>query len=295
MPQQPDYLIYPSLLDKFQQLIDYELECEETWNVVSDKAHKQGKHLDKEVGDYILSPDEMYTKIEAELIDMINRVDGVPSEAADKGTCFNEVIDCLIEKRRSSRDDIDLRSQKIDDHTTAIIAQLNGFTFSFDARFCQEVARNFSGALTQYPCRAGISTRYGDVELYGYIDEYLPSRIVDIKTTSYYNFGKFERRWQRHTYPYCVIESGASTTIDEFEFFVVQWSKGTPLITGTTHREVYSYNHQNSTERLRAHIEHFLWWLNTRRHLITCPRIFNQPIPDGYIGHPIDINLLTTK
>jgi hypothetical protein len=292
---QPDYRIYPSLLDKFQSLIDYELECEEAWNIVSENAHKQGKHLDKEVGDYILSPDEMYTKIEAELIDMINRVDGIPSEAADKGTCFNEIIDCLIENRKSSNPDINIRSEKIDNGTTAIFATLNGFSFAFDADFCKEVAKCFKGALTQYLCRANILTKYGDVEIYGYIDEYLPARIVDIKTTSYYNFGKFERKWQRYAYPYCVIESGASTQIDEFEYYVVQWNKSAQLLSGTIHREIYSYKHRHATERLREHIEHFLWWLNTRRQFITNPRIFGGELPQGYVGYPIDINLLNSK
>lgn len=290
----PDYCIFPSLLDKFQQLIDYEQETEQPWNIVSENAHKNGKHLDKEVGDYILSPDEMYEKIEAELIDTINRCDGVPIEAADKGTCFNEIIDCLIENRKSSRPDIDIKSEKVEDNKTAIIATLNGFTFAFDADFCKSVAKEFKGAITQYMCKSSIVTKYGDVEIYGYIDEYMPNRIVDIKTTSMYNFGRFENKWQRHAYPYCVVNSGVSTDIDEFEYYVVVWDKSSSLLKGSIHKEVYTYRHKYSTERLRAMIEHFLYWLHRRKQFITNNRIFGGVNPEGYVGTPIDINLLKT-
>ena len=44
---------------------------------------------------------------------------------------------------------------------------------------------------------AVIPTRYGDVELYGYIDELVRDTVYDIKTTSKYDFGKYEHGWQR--------------------------------------------------------------------------------------------------
>lgn len=290
----PNYRIFPSLLDKFQSLIDYEQEAEQPWNIVSENAHNNGKHLDKEVGDYILSPDEMYYKIEAELIDTINRVDGVPIEAADKGTCFNEIVDCLIENRKSSRSDIEIHSEKLDDNTTAIIAEMNGFRFVYDAKFCREVANYFKGAITQHLCNASILTKYGDVQIYGYIDEWLPNRICDIKTTSYYSFGKFESKWQRYAYPYCVIASGEATQVDEFEYTIYVWNKA-PLLTATQYKEVYTYRHQQATEKLRAIIEHFLWWLNSHKHFITDKKIFGGVNPDGYIGTPINVEQLKSK
>lgn len=294
MEMSHNYCIYPSLLDKFQSLIDYEQEAEQPWNIVSENTHKQGKHLDKEVGDYILSPDEMYYKIEAEMIDSINRVDGIPSEAADKGTCFNEIVDCLIENRKSSRSDIEIHSEKLDDNTTAIIAEMDGFRFAYDAKFCKEVANYYKGAITQHLCKASILTKYGDVLIYGYIDEWLPNRICDIKTTSYYTFGKFENKWQRYAYPYCCIESGETTQVDEFEFTIFVWNK-TPLLTAQMYKEVYTYRHKQATEKLRAIIEHFIWWLNTRKHFITNKRIFGGQNDKDYIGTPIDIELLKIK
>ena len=292
METQPDYRIYPSLLDMFQTLLDYESEAEQPWNIVSETAHKNGKYPGKEVGDYILTPDEMYTKLEMNLIDAINRCDGVHIEAADKGTAFNEIVDCLIEHRQSSREDIKIHSEKISEDQTAIIAELNGFTFAFDANFCKEIAKRFIGSIPQYLCRSSIVTKYGEVELYGFIDEFMPTRICDIKTTSMYQFGKFEQKWQRHLYPYCVIESGAATHIDEFEYSVVVWKKGATLITGEFYPEVYTYNHKKSTDLLRAHIEHFLWWLNIRKKFITDKRIFGGVNAPGYVGQPINEKLL---
>lgn len=284
----PDFRIYPSLLDKFQQLVDYEIEAEQSWNIVSEYAKAQGRHPDKEVGDYILSPDEMYRKIEAELIDTINRVPHRPSEAADKGTAFNEIVDCLIEKRKSSRDDIVIYSTS---DKSAIVAEINGFSFAFDTAFCRNAARYFSGAIPQYLAKAQLPTKYGDVELYGYVDELLPTRVCDIKTTSAYSFGKFERKWQRHLYPYCLIVNGDATQIDEFEYTVFKWNN-TPILTADLYKEVYTYNHKKSTEALRDVCEYFIYWLLKRKNFISDRRIFGGENAPDYVGKPINPNLL---
>ena len=62
------YRIYPSLLDSFAQMLDYEVVAEEMWN--------------KKDGEYVLTPDEMYDKLEKELIATINREPHEPIEAA---------------------------------------------------------------------------------------------------------------------------------------------------------------------------------------------------------------------
>lgn len=278
MPPQPDYRIYPSLLDKFQDLLDYEIVADEPWNKSGD--------------DYKLTPDEMYYKIEAELIDMINRVEGVPIEAADRGTAFNEIVDCLIEKKPCRRKDMKIRSCKATDTQTVIIAEINGFTFVYDADFCKEVAARFPGSLTQYLCEGEMQTSRGRVLLYGYLDEWVGNKLYDLKTTGYYSFGKFERKWQRHTYPWCVIESGMATEIESFEYTVVVFPKGQAILKGEIYPEVYTYDHAQSTALLRAHIEAFIDWLESRRKYITNPRIFGGKLPEGYVGIPIDINLL---
>lgn len=280
MPPQPDYRIYPSLLDKFQDLLDSEIVADEPWNKSGD--------------DYKLTPDEMYYRIESELIDMINRVDGIPCEAADRGTAFNEIVDCLIEHSPCRRKDMKIRSYSATAAQKVIVAEIDGFTFTYDADFCKRVAALFPGSLTQYLCEGTMQTSRGTVLLYGYIDEWVGNRLYDIKTTGYYNFGKFERKWQRHLYPWCVIESGMTTEIESFEYTVVVFPKGQLILSGSVYPEVYTYDHIQSTILLRGHVEAFIDWLESRRKFITNPRIFGGKLPDGYVGLPIDINSLKT-
>ena len=65
------YRIYPSLLDKFQELLDYEKVAEEDWNKISESAIERGEYPGYDVGDYKLTPDEMYVKLESDLINSL--------------------------------------------------------------------------------------------------------------------------------------------------------------------------------------------------------------------------------
>ncbi|MDE7081644.1 MAG: HNH endonuclease [Muribaculaceae bacterium] len=292
MQNQVKYRIYPSLLDAFQNLLDYELVAEENWNKVSEANHARGEYLDREVGDFKLTPDEMYLRDEAALINTINRIPKEPSEAADKGTVFNEIIDCLHENRRCALSGCSLASNRDYGH---IYAEYNGFKFTFGLDFCRRFADMFKGSLTQFRCEAEMDTAYGRVLLYGFIDEWKADRITDIKTTSWYDFGKYARKWQRHLYPWCVIESGLTDGISMFEYAVVELRKNAYPIQGTYFKEEYPYNHQQSTLALRAHVERFIEWLESRREFITNPAIFGGQMPDDYVGQPIDPNLLISS
>lgn len=295
MEARPKYRIYPSLLDKFQELLDYEKVAEEDWNKVSESSIERGEYPGYDPGDYKLTPDEMYVKIESELIDSINRCPRHPSEAADKGTAFNEIVDCLIEKRKSSRDDCKIYSIINKSGIKVIRAEINGFIFDYDIRLCKEAAEYFAGSLTQFFAQSAISTSYGDVEIYGYIDEWPDNKMYDIKTTGKYTFGKFERKWQRHAYPWCVISSGLATEIESFTYWVVEWAyqrAGDPLKAKTVTEETYTYDHQDSEIKLRSHIECFICWLESRRELIQDRKIFGGENPEGFVGTPVDIEKL---
>lgn len=300
LPRRCDYRIYPSLLDKFQDLCDYREVAAQDWNRVSESAHARGEHRDKEVGDYKLSEDEMHAKLEAELIDSINRCPHEPREAADKGTAFNEVVDCLIENRNS--DKVGLRRHYTLQETghpgplDGVEASLNGFTFVFDLELCRRTASTFRGSLCQYLAEATMETSCGTVELYGFIDEWVGDRIYDIKTTSRYEFGKFERRWQRHLYPWCVVESGMAQSIREFTYWVVEWAYQRPyepLTAKGIYPETYTYDHTESGLLLRSHVERFISWLEYRRDFITDRRIFGGENPKDYHGVAVDIEKLT--
>lgn len=283
-----DYRIYPSLLDKFQELLDYEQAAEQPWNLVSDAAHKRGEYLDLEVGDYILTPDEMAMKIEVELIDSINRCDyGVPMPAADRGTALNEIVDCMIMGVKSTRDDVKLdRARDKEGNLIGVTATIRGLTFMFDIGLCRALRDYFAGAVCQYKCEAEIETRRGNVLLYGYIDYWLRDRVLDLKTTSYYNFGKYERKWQRFVYPYCLVESGDIAAISEFEYTAVKLS-GNKILTGDIYPEVYTYRHDVATDELEFICRQFIEWLQSVSPAITDKRIYCQENDEGSFGVPL--------
>ena len=298
METQPDYRIYPSLLDKFQDLLDYESIAEEDWNKVSEAAKERGEYPDSEVGDYKLTPDEMYDKIEMELINSINRCPHEPNESADKGTAFNEIVDCLIEHRKSANHECKIYSTVNGNGTNVIRAEINGFVFDYDISLCKEVAGLYKGSLPQYLVKAVMQTEYGNVELYGFIDEWVANVMEDIKTTGKYTFGKFGRKWQRHVYPWCAIEAGLTTEVESFTYRVIEWAyqrRGEPLRAKSITPETYTYDHVDSERQLRSFIHCFLSWLNSRRHLITDRRIFGSENPKGWHGQPTDVQMLGQK
>lgn len=290
MERQPEYWIYPSLLISFQSLLDYELAAEEDWNKVSQAALDRGEYPGAEVGDYKLSPDEMHDKLEVELINQINRIPKGPMEAADKGTAFNEIVDCLIENRKSGREDCRIRSMKDGTGRTIIRAEINGFTFDYDVQLCKEAAECFRGSLTQFMAEGTMETKYGPVRLYGYIDEWVGNQMADIKTTSRYSFGKYEYGWQRHIYPWCVIEAGLTTEIESFTYWVLEWAyqrKGEPLTAKGIYEETYTYDHADSGRRIKAMLETFIEWLESRREFIQDHKIFGGENPEGWHGTPL--------
>lgn len=261
----PSYNIYPSLLDKFQRLQDTEADFESSFNEGED-GYKQ-------------SFEEMYAANEQNLLDAVNRVDKGPIEAADKGTCFNEIVDAIIHKRGSSREDVTIESHEDPKWGACIKARVNGFVFLFDTDFCKGAARYFAGAASQVRTEAILPTKYGDVLLYGYIDELREQTVYDIKTTkSYDSAEKFANGWQRRVYPYCLNTSG-DAQVNSFEYTCYQLQGGgvrSPLITGEQYREVYLYDHAQATDELQAVCEAFIEWLEEHREQITDKKIFNQ-------------------
>ena len=117
------------------------------------------------------------------------------------------------------------------------------------------------------------------VNLYGWIDELCKDVVKDIKTTKRYEFGNYAHYWQRHVYPYCLIESGDSKAIKGFEFTVVKWTGGTksnPLLSGEMYKEFYTYDHCESSALIRQECERFVEWLEQNRDKITNKKIFNE-------------------
>ena len=185
------YRIYPTLLDGYQDLLDSDIIYERYWGYSENPP---------------LSIDEFREKQFQGLIDKINRVP-FESEAASKGTAFNEVIDCIVQHRNSKNASV----KRVKDEYGKVLglnATLNGSTFYFPVSLVREVAGYYKGALAQQYVQAILPTVFGDVLLYGYIDYVMPFCTHDLKTTGKYYVGKFKDHWQHRVYPYALLKNG---------------------------------------------------------------------------------------
>ena len=295
----PNYRFYPTLLDKFQTFLDTTAED----YFYQDEDGKWHKNYSETEDAFHYSQEEVDALLKQELLDAINRVPHEPSEPASKGTALNEIVDCIIHNKKSDNKNILIKSLKgVDvkrefgctdevgkpiiydywfEHIKfpCIFDEIDGFYFYFDKDFCKSIAEYFKGSLSQVFTSATIDTEFGEVELYGYIDELRENKVFDLKTTSRYEFGKYSKYWQRHIYPYTLIESGACTEINSFEFTAYALKGGTsrtPLITGVQYAEVYQYNHEQSKMLLKNICERFCQFLEDNRDLITNKKIFNE-------------------
>ena len=126
MPQQqPKYKFYPSLLDPFEKYLHVDREFEHFFN------------QDQETGDYKKTYEEIETEMKQSLLNSINRVP-FDSEAADKGTAFNDIVDYFIHRKP-------VRTQIIEDiNADVVTATYNNRTFYFSYRFCCKAAEYFS-------------------------------------------------------------------------------------------------------------------------------------------------------
>lgn len=301
MSQQPNikYRFYASLLDAFTEFLD--VKAEEFF--YKDENGDWHMNADQE-GNLHYTDEEVYDLAKRDFLDKINRVEHEPSEAADKGTAFNEIIDCIVMHKASTRDDVRVRTLKELDvkrevgsisladgkpdyydywyekvKQPCIYAGINDFDFYFDIQFAKQVAEYFKNSVCQLYTSALLETKYGVVELYGYPDYIRENKVYDLKTTKQYQWGKYERKWQKHVYPYTLITSGMCTGIKEFEYTCLKLSGGSsraPLITGQMFPEVYTFDYDTSKLLLQQHCERLIEFLDENKELITDKKIFNK-------------------
>lgn len=298
MNRQPKYRFYATLLDSFEGYLHSDLLWEEYWG----KSENPGK-----------TAEEFEAEQFQGLIDRINRVP-FDSEAADRGTAFNEIVDCMIVGRKSEKMQIervykhsnvdpyevcdrfcrerncdfsrqcgkylDAYNRAIDSlpkEVEALKATYNNRAFEFPIALCREFAEYFKGAVPQVLTKALLPTRYGEVQLYGYIDELMPLSVHDIKTTGKYSVGKFRHNWQHRVYPYCLIENG--NPIYDFEYNVAALTFGRAdgrLLKAETFTEAYRFDPDRDVPILTEHCERLVEFLEANRHLITDTRIFGE-------------------
>ena len=239
------YKFYATLLDSFQNYLDSSEIYQQYWGN-SENPEKNEQEFEQEQFQ--------------SLIDRINRVP-FESEAADKGTAFNEVVDCLIEGRTS-----EIMNLTSNPETGTITVKWKNWTFTFPTAICLEFKNYYKQAIPQVRTEATISTKYGEIEIYGNIDELLPDKVCDIKTTGKYNAFKFRKHWQHLVYPYCLTITG--NYINVFEYNVTDFKD--------TWTETYTFDEYRDIPKLINHCEALVEFIEANKHLITDKKIFNE-------------------
>lgn len=244
------YKFYATLLDGYQDYL-------------------RSSEIYREYWGFSENPSKTEDEFEAEQLEgLINRINRVPfdSEAADKGTAFNEVVDCLILNCKTERTDMEIVSDR---DKGVILVTFKDRKFTFPVSLCREFANYYKGAIPQVYTEAILPTRYGHVLLYGYIDELMPTCVHDIKTTGKYSVGKFLHHWQHIVYPYALQQEG--NNICDFEYNIAVMAKyGEPK----TYTESYTFVPERDIPRLKAHCEGLIEFIEMKRELITDKKIF---------------------
>lgn len=243
MSQKVKYKFYATLLDGFNDYLNADTIYSRYWGFSENPPHTEEEFREQKFNDFI---------------DRINRVP-FDSEAADRGTAFNEVVDCIKEKRKSKIMDIESNPD-----TEVITAVYNERIFTFNTKLCKWFATYFKDAVSQYFTKGVLPTRLGDVELYGYIDELPPHTIHDIKTTGKYSAFKYKDNFQHLVYPYCLSCEGIH--IPDFEYTVTDFKE---IFT-----ESYTFVPNRDIPRLQDHCEELITFLEDNRDLIINNKVF---------------------
>lgn len=281
MSTQHKYSIYPSLIDSFTGWVDSDRLWGEFWGYSENPS---------------MTAEEFEQKQYQSLLNSINRVP-IPweeTEAMDRGSAFNEVVDCMILGKKSEKMAIErvyepifgmadagvgLRPNlQITGYTTKVVAvkaTYNNRTFTFPISLCREFAAYLTDADVQMRVDAILPTKYGKVLLYGYADAVMPFSIHDIKTTSRYAVGKYRHNWQHIVYPYCLAQMGVSATAFEYNVAKLQTNKDGAVTGCETFTETYNYNPATDYPRLVDVVERLIEFLEVNRDKITNSKIFN--------------------
>lgn len=245
------YNFYATLLDSFQNYLDSETIYDKYWGFSENPP---------------CTCEEFRQEQFHSLIGRINRV-SFDNEAADKGTAFNEVIDCMVLHKKS--DKVDIAKVYDDVKVTGVNATIGERTFFFSLPLIREFAEYYQKALPQQYTEGMLTTKYGKVKLYGYIDYVSPFVIHDLKTTRQYAVGNYKKHWQHLVYPYCLMKEGCN--IRDFEYNIAEIGKSYYR----TYTESYSFKPERDIPRLTLQCEDLINFLHENRDLITDKKIFN--------------------
>lgn len=213
--------------------------------------------------------------------EFINKLNRVPftSEAAAKGTAFNELVDKIKNGQLIPTDKLGtaiiphagkMPVPVIVSDKGEIEYPAQGFVFKFKWSTVERFVNMFEGAQDQVYVEAVLPTAKGNVMLYGYIDE-VPQggRMSDIKCTGSYEFPKFLHNWQHVVYPYCMLQHGIEMPL--FSYDITDYNN--------FYKEEYVFAGVKDTQRLAFFCERLIDFIESQRHLITDKKLFAQDVP----------------
>lgn len=219
------YRISPSLLNSFMEWLNADEMYAKFWGNSETPA---------------MTAEQYERQKLQELLDYINRKPQPLNEAADRGTCLNEIVDGLI----GGGGNPNVTWDKVDD---AYVAHRNGFTFVFDPALVDHLALTFRNAIPQFHLSHTYDLGNRRVELHGYSDYIFQSMIWDLKTTERYECEKYACNWQRHVYPVVAVDAGDMMRCDNFTFYAVEMRKDRDgRLTGKPYKETYDVNIEQS-------------------------------------------------
>jgi len=180
-----------------------------------------------------------------DFIDRLNRK-SFKSDAAEKGKAFEECVNELM--------NLDISGQ--------VVKYKN---FEFDKNILLDVYNRVKGYSSQIYVERQIQTSLGQVKIYGYLDKLGFGRVVDIKTTSRYEFPKFLGNFQHHVYPLCLAER---CKILESEYIITDFK--------SVYTEQYRFDEEESMNKIKSVSEDIIEFIEYHKGLITEQKLFNH-------------------
>lgn len=192
---------------------------------------------------------------EQEMIGRINRVpitDPDRLEQIEKGSSLNDLIDNLLTgKREVTRDEKSFGLISVD-------------RFTYPLEIVMNLTDRLQGSIKQVYCE----TQIDEFLVYGYIDYLNMDRAIDLKTTSSYDLGKYKDGLQRHVYSVALAMDGI--VMDQFEYLVTDFKN--------VYSEPYQSDINASISIVRNSANGLKEFIETKKHLITDSKIFNQEL-----------------
>lgn len=181
-----------------------------------------------------------------EFLDKVNRVQTPPTDPMLRGIAFE---DAVVRWAAAPGDPEDV----VRVHDT-----------DCPGRILEEFTRGWEGSVRQIHVEAMLPTQYGQVKVYGFVDEILRDTAADIKTTGKYAFPKYLHNWQHPVY----LEALKKTGINRFKYRATDFRE--------VYEEEYAYNPAD-TDRLIAECIHLIEFLECNREFITDRKVFCLP------------------